>query len=257
MLKNLTLVPDCTILAYCLTTKTSTISNQNCLNPTIKYFQNCGLHQITCEAQLDVCPPKPCSNGNYETCVLEAYFDGINCIDKGNGTYDYTVEFNVSGAGYPCYRSFVPNTPVSEQGSFHNPLGPYNESERIFVIYSCGTIPYTCECPNTGCYKVFKVRKPEDCLGREEFGGTTSRSKLVKAHEVEVHPNPVSSDEWIIRSKLNTTEFEIFNTSGKRIQSALFNGTEYYLGYSLPRGLYLLRYKNAVGKYATLKFVRI
>lgn len=211
----------------------------------------------TCTAQLDICPPKPCDNGNYETCDLEAYFDGIQCIDNGNGNYSYTVAFNVSGAGYPCYRSFVPNTPVSEQGSFNNPLGPYNESERIFVIYSCGTIPYTCECPNTGCYKVFKVRKPEDCLGREEFSGNISRSKSMNAHEVEVYPNPVSSDEWIIRSKLNRTEFDIFDSSGKRIQSGLFNSSEYSLNYTLPSGLYLLRYKNALGEYATLKFVKI
>ncbi|MBK7357974.1 MAG: T9SS type A sorting domain-containing protein [Saprospiraceae bacterium] len=233
------------------------VNNQNCENPTIGYVPPICPGVATCFAQLDICPPKPCINGNYQSCDLEAYFDGINCIDKGNGTYDYTVEFNVSRAGYPCYRSFVPNNPVSEQGSFHNPLGPYNESERIFVIYSCGTIPYTCECPSTGCYKVFKIRKPEDCLGREEFGSTTSRSKLVKAHEVEVRPNPVSSDEWIISSSLNRTEFDIFNSSGKLILSSLFNGSEHYFNHSLPGGLYLLRYKNANGKFATLKFVKL
>ncbi|MGB5025736.1 MAG: T9SS type A sorting domain-containing protein [Saprospiraceae bacterium] len=233
------------------------VSNQDCSNPTIGYAPNCMIPIPTCFAELDICPPKPCLNGNYETCDLEAYFDGIHCIDNGNGNYSYTVEFNVSQVGYPCYRSFTPGNLNLVYGQFNNPLGPFTEAERIFVIYSCGGPPYTCECPNTDCYKVFKIRRPEDCLGREEFDGATSRSKLMKAHEVEVHPNPVSSDEWIIRSTLSRTEFDIFNSSGKRILFGLFNGSEHYLNHPLPSGLYLLRYKNAIGKYATLKFVKL
>lgn len=234
------------------------VGNQECLNPIISYYLNCQDLFSTCSAQLDICPPKPCNNGNYETCDLEAYFDGIHCINIGNGNYSYTVEFNVSQAAYPCYRSFTPGNLNLIEGTFNNPLGPFTEPERIFIIYSCGsTIPYSCECPNTGCYKVFKIRKPEDCLGREEFGGSTSRSKLKSSNEIEVLPNPVSSDEWIIRSTLNRTEFDIFNSSGKHILSGLFNSSEYSLDYSLPDGLYFLRYINTNGEYVSLKFVKL
>lgn len=259
---------DCYVLANMnryfntlYTIEVGQVANQNCINPTIEYKSNCMNILPTCTARLDICPPKPCDNGNYGNCDLEAYFDGINCIDDGNGDYIYTVEFNVRWAAYPCYRTFIPGSTFIEQGQFNNPLGPFTdppESGRIFVIYSCGgAIPYSCECPNIGCYKVFKIRRPDDCLGREEFGNTTSRSKVMKAHEVEVHPNPVSSDEWIIRSTLNRTEFDIFNASGKHILSGLFNGSEHYFYHSLPGGLYLLRYKNAKGKFAALKFVKL
>ncbi len=136
-----------------------------------------------------------------------------------------------------------------------------NQRKLLFksnALNSCGgAIPYTCNCSNTGCYKVFKVRKPEDCSGREEFGGNTSRSKLNNTHEVEIHPNPVSSHEWIIRSNLSQTEFDIFDPSGNRILSGLFKGSEHYLNHSLPGGLYLLRYKNDKGEYATLRFVKL
>jgi hypothetical protein len=233
------------------------VSNQGCINPIIEYKSNCLNITPTCTAQLDICPPKPCDSSKYETCDLEAYFDGITCIDS-SGYYSYTVEFNVSMAAYPCYKTFIPGSMSTTQGQFSNPLGPYTDSIRIFVIYSCGgTIPYTCNCANTGCYKVFQVRKPEDCVGREDFGGSTSRSLRKNAHEVEIHPNPVTSNDWIIRSKLSQTEFDIFNPSGKHILSGLFNGSEHYLNQTWPSGLYFLRYKNAKGEYATLRFVKL
>lgn len=233
------------------------VSNQNCLDPTIRYFSDCGpIHE--CEAIFEVCPPKPCSNGNYESCDLEAYFDGIQCIDNGNGNYSYTVEFNVSDAPYPCYKSFTPGNLNIVEGPFSNPLGPFNDAERYFVIYSCGeVIPYTCECSNTGCYKIFKVRKPEDCVEREDFGGNTTSSKLVTPKEVEILPNPVLSEEWIIRSFLEKTEFEILSSSGHRILSGAFKGSEHHLNFPLSKGLYLLKYKNSMGEYTSLKFVKL
>ncbi|MBK8954664.1 MAG: T9SS type A sorting domain-containing protein [Saprospiraceae bacterium] len=232
------------------------VSNQDCISLSIGYVPYCPGNPI-CGGQFDICPPKPCNNGNYKNCDLEAYFDGLHCIDNGNGNYSYTVEFNVSDAPYPCYKSFLPGNLNLVEGPFSNPLGPFFEPERIFMIYSCGeVIPYTCECPNTGCYKVFKIRKPEDCLTREEFGGNTSKSQSKFLKEVEVYPNPVTSDEWIIGSSMEKTEFEIFNASGKRILSENFIGPEHVIKCSIPAGLYLLRYKNALGEVAVLKFIK-
>ncbi|MCC6752850.1 MAG: T9SS type A sorting domain-containing protein, partial [Saprospiraceae bacterium] len=234
------------------------VSNLGCINPTFNYYENCNTtHEFACNASFDICPPKPCNNGNYESCDLEAYFDGIQCIDNSNGNYSYTVEFNVSDAPYPCYRSFTPGNLNLVEGSFSNPLGPFYDAERYFVIYSCGdVIPFTCVCPNTGCYKIFKVRKPEDCLEREDFSGNNTSSIFTNPNEVEILPNPVS-EEWLLRSKLEKTEFEILSSSGVRIFSGTFNGSEHQLNIPLPKGLNLLKYKNSQGEYTSLKFAKL
>jgi hypothetical protein len=235
------------------------VSNLGCINPTINYYEYCNTtHQFICNASFDICPPKPCNNGNYESCDLEAYFDGVQCIDNGNGNYSYSVEFNVSDAPYPCYKSFTPGILNIVEGPFSNPLGPFYEPERYFVIYSCGeVIPYTCECSNTECYKIFKVRKPLDCIEREDFGGKNTSSVLMTPKDVEIHPNPVISEEWIIHSNLERTEFEIISASGNRILSGKFIGTEHHLKIPLSKGLYLLKYKNSMGEFTSLKFIRL
>lgn len=235
------------------------MSNSECLNPTIQYYQNCNnIPLFNCDAKLDICPLKPCDNGNYESCDMEAYFDGIHCIDNGNGNYSYTVEFNVSDAPYPCYRSFTPGNLNLVEGSFSNPLGPFTDVERYFVIYSCGNvIPFTCECSNTGCYKLFKVRRPEDCITREDLGGPIESSILNGNDELKILPNPVISDEWIIRSSLEKTNFEIMSHSGLSLYTGTFIGPEHQLKISLPNGLYLLRYKNSNGSYSSLKFIKM
>lgn len=235
------------------------MSNLECLNPTIKYYQNCNtIPSFTCDAKLDICPPKPCNNGNYESCDLEAYFDGIHCIDNGNGNYSYTVEFNVSDAPYPCCRSFTPGYLNLAEGQFSNPLGPFTEPERYFVIYSCGeVIPYTCTCPNSGCYKIFKVRKPEDCITREDLGGAIESSFLNSSNELKIIPNPLISDEWLIRSSLEKTDFEIMNPSGISIFAGTFIGSEHQIKISLPKGLYLLRYKNSNSTNSSIKFIKM
>jgi hypothetical protein len=235
------------------------VSNQECLKARIQYYQNCStIPKFVCDALIDICPPKPCNNGNYESCDLEAYFDGIHCIDNGNGNYSYTIDFNVSDAPYPCYRSFTPGYLNLVEGPCSNPLGPFYDSIRYFVIYSCGeVIPYTCTCPNTGCYKTFKVRRPEDCITREEFGGTIQSSILNNNQELDIIPNPVISDEWLIRSGLEKTYFEIFSHSGNRIFLGTFTGREHLLNIALPNGLYLLRYKNSNGVSSSLKFIKM
>jgi hypothetical protein len=233
------------------------VNNQDCNNIIIEYVESCPGPQL-CNALLDICPPKPCNNGNYEICDLEAYFDGIHCIDNGNGNYSYTVDFNVSDAPYPCYRSFTPGNLNLIEGPFSNPLGPFTDPERYFVIYSCGdVIPYTCTCPNTGCYKIFKVRKPEDCISREDFGGGIESSILNINNELVIFPNPVISDEWLIRSSLEKTEFEIISHSGNSMYTGKFNGPQHHLNIQLSKGLYLLQYKNSKGEYKSLKFVKL
>ncbi|MBV6473187.1 MAG: hypothetical protein JPMHGGIA_01460 [Saprospiraceae bacterium] len=235
------------------------LSNQDCKSLTIGYAPDCsGIPTPICFANFDICPPKPCNNGNYESCDLEAYFDGIHCIDNGNGNYSYTVEFNVSDATYTCYRSFTLGYLNLVEGPFSNPLGPFYDAERFFVIYSCGeVIPYTCECPNTGCYKIFKVRRPEDCITREDFGGAIESSSRDNIQGIEIIPNPVISDEWLIRSSLEKTDFEIISPSGISIFNGTFTGPELQLRISLPNGVYLLRNKNSNGTSSCLKFIKM
>jgi len=243
---------------YTYTISAGQVNNQNCENPIIGYYYKCSDLAPTCTAQFDICPPKPCNNGNYESCDLEAYFDILHCIDNGNGNYSYTIEFNVSDAPYPCYRSFTPGNLNLVEGPFSNPLGPFTDAERYFVIYSCGNvIPYTCTCPNTGCYKLFKIRRPEDCITREDFGGTIENSILKSVNELEIIPNPVISDEWLIRSSLDKTDFEIMSYSGIIVFAGTFLGPEHQLNISLPNGLYLLRYKDSNGSHSSLKFIKM
>jgi hypothetical protein len=233
------------------------VSDQMCLNPRMFYKPICGI-DFDCFADFDICPPKPCNNGNYESCDLEAYFDGIHCIDYSNGNYSYTVEFNVSDAPYPCYRSFTSGNLNLVEGSFSNPLGPFTDPERYFVIYSCGdVIPYTCTCPNTGCYKIFKVRRPEDCITREDYGSAIESSILNNGKELKIIPNPVISDGWLIRSSLEKTNFEIMSYSGISIFVGTFTGPEHQFKISLSKGLYLLRYKNSNGASSSLKFIKM
>jgi hypothetical protein len=233
------------------------LSNQDCIPLSIGNVPNCPGNPI-CGGQFDICPPKPCNNRNYESCDLEAYFDRLQCIDNGNGNYSYTVEFNVSDAPYPCYRSFTPGYLNLVEGPFINPLGPFTDPERNFVIYSCGdVIPYTCTCPNSGCYKIFKVRKPEDCITREDIGGVIESSSLNINNELEIIPNPVISDEWLIHSSLEITDFEIISPSGISICNGTFTGPEHQIKISLTKGLYLLRYKNSNRTNSSLKFVKM
>jgi hypothetical protein len=137
-------------------------------------------------------------------------------------------------------------------------LGPFNDAESYFVIYSCGeVIPYACTCPNTACYKIFKVRKPEDCITREDFGGNIGSLILNNNFELEIIPNPVISEEWLIRSSLEKTDFEIISHSGISIYAGKFIGPEHQLKISLANGLYLLRYKNSIGASSSLKFIKM
>ncbi|MBK9716900.1 MAG: T9SS type A sorting domain-containing protein [Saprospiraceae bacterium] len=229
---------------------------QLCINRTIKYFLDCTLGSV-CEANFDICPPKPCNNNNYEDCSLEVYFNKLNCINNGGGNYSYTIDLLVSGAGFPCFKALAPNNTIIDQGSFNNPLGPYSTDVTI-IIYSCGGVMnFSCECPNTGCYKVFKIRKPEDCTTRESFGGTSSRTKINISNEVEIQPNPVLSDEFIVKSILPLTEYEIYNSSGVLLSSNVFKGLEHRFNLKLPSGIYLLRYKNLEGEFNVLKFVKL
>jgi hypothetical protein len=236
------------------TTYTITVGpvSQFCITRQIKIKNDCNGVFIDCELQVDICPPKPCTNKNYEDCDLEAYIKKLNCINDGNGIYSYTVDLEVSGAGYPCYK-----IPGIAQGPYSNPLGPYN-TDITLILYSCGfSATSSCDCPTTNCYKVLKIRKPEDCGSREGFGSISSRAMNQTASKVAVYPNPVSSDEFIIKSSISRTEFDIFNSSGLLLHSGVFKGLEHTLNIKLKSGLYLLRYKGNNGEYSIVKFVKL
>ncbi|MEP7195475.1 MAG: T9SS type A sorting domain-containing protein [Saprospiraceae bacterium] len=228
---------------------------QGCVSVNVRYRNEITFQ--TCIVTFDICPPKPCGNmnNNYETCDLEVYLKKLNCINNGNGTYSYSVELNVSGAGSPCYNTNPPCATGVQGCSFNNPLGPYN-SDITLKVYSCGSSS-SCTCPNTLCYKLLKIHKPEDCDTREGLEESTLRSKLIEIDEVQIQPNPFSSDEFLIRSKLKRTDYVIYNSSGQHIYSSSFENSETRLRINLSSGLYFLRYKNSYGDYSVIKIIKL
>lgn len=223
-----------------------------CITRTIGYYSTCSDLLPVCTILVDICPPKPCNDDNYDECDLEVYVNKIYCESDGHGGYTYSVDFDISGASYVCYKM---GGTCASGCHFTNPLGPLT-SDVTITFYSCST-PSTCDCPSTGCYKTIKVHEPMDCDTREGYNRSTSRTKFTPIDEVAIYPNPVLSDEFLIKSTLNMTEFEIVNSSGQLMYSNVFKGSELLLNIKIPSGLYLLRYKNNDGEYKVFKFVKL
>ncbi len=217
--------------------------SQNCIDLIINYHYN---GPIVCNALLKVCPPKPCDNN--ENCEFEAYLDQLNCLSNGSS---YTINFITNGGGYPCYKAIGNMTNVS--GAFSNPLGPFVEDMTI-ILYSC-SVPFDCSCQNPDCYKVYFVDKPDDCPRDPEERGYSSNGN--HSTEVWVLPNPVHSNELLIKSKLNSTHYEIYSTTGSLVKSEKFDGSEHKADFNYTQGIYYLRYKDSSGIYRIMKIIKL
>lgn len=223
-----------------------------CITHIISFHNPCTNLTPDCSILVDICPPKPCTGSYYEDCDLEVYLNKIYCESDGRGGYTYSADFNISGSSYVCYKM---GTTCASGCHFTNPLGPLT-SDVTITFYSCSS-PSTCDCPTTGCFKTIKVHKPKDCETREEYNSSSSRAKYTSKDEVAIYPNPVLSDEFLIKSVLNMTEFEILNSSGQLMYSNVFKGSELLLNIKISSGLYLLRYKNNKGENKVVKFVKL
>ena len=204
-----------------------------------------------CSSVMFVCPPKPCFGNNYEDCNLEVYQKSKVCLNNGAS---YTVELDVKGAGSPCISIPMGGSNITQP--FSNPIGPFSDDITI-KIYSCGSsLPFSCNCPNTGCFKILKLYKPYDCEPNNLGEGTTRSSTYMNLHALAVIPNPVpEGHEFMIRSPYKFNHIEILNISGSQIFQGSFEGSEFKLKYSLAPGIYLIKSKNNLGEYLVTKFV--
>ncbi len=142
---------------------------------------------------------------------------------------------------------------ILQQGAYSNPVGPFSQDITL-VLYACSA-PFTCECPNYNCFKVTRIRKPNDC-NREGFGGTAGRARDGEQH-VSVMPNPLVQNELIFNSNMAYTQFEIFNISGTKIYSDRFEGREYKVNLTIPPGIYFIKYQKTNGYFSIIKLLKL
>ncbi|MFN8279880.1 MAG: T9SS type A sorting domain-containing protein [Saprospiraceae bacterium] len=216
--------------------------SQNCIDLVIHYYLN---DLNICDATLKICPPKPCTDN--ANCNYEAYIESLNCLNNGT----YSINFITKNGGFPCFKAIGTNT--NSSGSFANPLGPFNEDVTITLL-AC-TTPSDCSCTNTNCYKMFFIDKPDDCPREPE--GRTKNNNIQEQDEIFVLPNPVNTSEFLIRSKLVTTNLEIYNSSGVLLKKLQFNGSEFRTHFDYSQGVYYLRYINSKGKVQSLKIIKL
>ncbi len=200
-----------------------------------------------CEAKLKICPPKKCS----EECNLEAYVVDVVCLNEKS----FLVKMDISGIGNkrlcsdPGYTYYYPYYLY------------YLNSETNIYLKLCdyGENCNTCE---SDCYKIIYVPKP-DCDYDPWKPVMPLKQKTdfnlsnVLYDEIIVYPNPILNNEIIIQSKLDKTEFSIYNTDGKIIKEGVFTGNEYKISFNGISGLYFIKYLNSQGKPAFIKMLKL
>lgn len=102
---------------------------------------------------------------------------------------------------------------------------------------------------------MYFVDKPDNCPRDPE--GRTNYNEQIIQDELTVIPNPVNSDEFVIKSKLNTTDFEIYNSSGSLIKSLRFEGHEYKMSFNYIQGVYYLKYFDSLGTTRSIKIIKL
>lgn len=203
-----------------------------------------------CNSMVIVCPPKPCSDN--ENCELEVYITDVYCEEEDS---EYYIELNVSGtgSGYTCYKATNISGTDSVEGRFiSNILGPFDE-EIWLEIKKCTTIACTCSAPE--CFKILYVPFP-DCENLEFRTKRTSKSNLSLPDLLMVLPNPLDRNEILLKSSMNSTKFEIFNSSSALIYKGSFSGDTYRLQLNIPPGVYFVRYKDEEGRQGYIKVIR-
>ncbi len=221
----------------------------NCIYEEVKYYTVVnGNPRYECSAFFDICPPRKCLNNS--NCYVEAYFKKLNCINNGSS---YSLEIEAKGASSPCYSILDNNGDTIKTGTYTFPLGPFT-SDINLVICTTGS-PTSCDCTSSNCYKALKIRQPKDC-NRNDFSGIIGNDNL-NSSELSIIPNPVRSEEFIIRSILSRTSLEIFTTSGLKLYSNSFDDKEFKLNLSLESGIYYLKYKNSEGRFSVIKFLKL
>ncbi|HHH54261.1 MAG TPA: T9SS type A sorting domain-containing protein, partial [Bacteroidetes bacterium] len=202
----------------------------------------------TCSSELKICPPKPCS----EECNLEAYVVDVICTP---GSDNFIVQMDISGIGNKQL--------CSDPGNYYYyPYYNYYLSADTYIELKLCDYGVPCSTCTSNCYKTIFVPKPDcDYTGwerEENFKSPNSFTNKINTYdELTIFPNPVISDEIIISSKLENTDFKIFNTEGKLIEEGSFSGSEFRLKLDEIPGLYLIRYTNSQGKPTFVKMIKL
>ncbi|MBK7233261.1 MAG: T9SS type A sorting domain-containing protein [Saprospiraceae bacterium] len=196
--------------------------------------------ETSCKIVFTICPPKPCSSGS--DCDLELYVKEYICDD---GEFSVEIDVQNYNSANLCYRVQGSGNPQGSLTSFL--LGPYTENIYLTV--------YLCNTPT--CYK--RIFIPLLDCDEEDFqggDGSSRGSSILNHSELRIIPNPIKNGEINIESKLNQTDFEIYNATNQLIHKASFLGPYYRFSADLSPGVYFLNYKNAQGKFITEKFIR-
>ncbi len=228
---------------------TVSISGLSILPSCIKYTLVDRNPLNSCESDFTVCPPKPCKT---PSCDLEVYVKDVPCIKNANtGVVTYTVELEVSGGGNLCYsvNGGAPTTLPTNQI-----IGPYTADIEV-VISSCSSS--TCSASNCAdCWKVIYVPKPE-CNQTQGLISGTALDERIRASKLKVYPNPIRSDEFLIRSSLPQTQFILLDAYGHIVLKDTFTEEEKSYSLSYPPGLYFLRYKTGDHKHHIIKIIKL
>lgn len=199
----------------------------------------------TCVSNLVVCPPKPCS----DDCEIEAYVQDVKCeIEEEEDVFYAYLNLAGSGSAYYCYESFAISDPGNTgndnyyTGSFSDPIGPFTEDVYI-IFYLCSSSACTCD---KTCFKILYIPKPEcDSLSYRIKG---SGNRIINlSDDFMVIPNPVYRNEFIIRSNIEGTDFEILSSSGNILQEGKLIKGEQRIKMEIPSGVYFIRFKSMQG----------
>ena len=206
-----------------------------------------------CNSTFIVCPPKPCSS----PCYLDVYVEDIPCEKDlfNNITYWVQLEVYKPQGKFLCYEATGSSFQISGPLPGSQLVGPFTE-DIILTIYLCDDPNCAMGCTVEECFKTIYVPVP-DCNQYSNLISGSRDADVVAPQEVKVYPNPLRSDELILGSTMPITDFEIYDTFGKRYRNDEFTGEEYRIKFDEPPGLYFLRYKISKNKFALIKIIKL
>jgi len=215
--------------------------------------------QNKCIKKITICPPKPCpKEGN---CDLEVYTKDVTCLEPdNNGVQGYEVELDITGTNNKHVCIFWNGISV---GYIYPYLTIPYSTDVDLKIALCDDAACTQNCDD--CYKWIHLSKPN--CDDPRFGGKKGEKMILannvlnkelnEVQELTVIPNPVISDEFILKSNLKYTQFTILDISGKPVKSGEFEGNEYKVSLDIPQGLYFVRYLNDKSKLKCAKLIKL
>lgn len=212
---------------------------------------------ISCEAELIICPPKPCSDE--DGCEMEVNIVNVYCDEEDTEFYIELKVINVGGLGYLCYKTTDidgPGTanPNNQEGRLQNQiLGPFTDDIWL-EIKKCEAVACTCSTPE--CFKILYVPFP-DCENLSFRNLNIKSTDSINEIILKVFPNPFKSNEIWIYSNLSQTNYSLFDLTGVSIKSGRFEGMEHMLKLNVSKGIYFMHLYDDKQLSKIVKLIRI